>query len=44
MGVGRVAKGECRQEKNLKRMRDDGTKERGRTDEQEKVGDNQITL
>lgn len=35
---------ETQTEKNLKRMRQDGTKERGRTDEEGKVGDNQITL
>lgn len=39
MGVGREAKGEQRQEKNSKRMREDSTKERGRTDEEGKVGE-----
>lgn len=41
---GWAAKREHRQEKNSKRMREDSTKERGRTDEEEKVGDKQIAL
>lgn len=39
MDVGREAKGEQRQEKNSKRMREDSTKARGRTDEEGKVGE-----
>lgn len=44
MGCGKVEKRERRQEKNLKRMRQDSTKERGRSDEEGKVGDNQMGL
>ncbi|TMS18055.1 Neuronal acetylcholine receptor subunit alpha-7 [Larimichthys crocea] len=44
MGAGRIAKMERRQEKNSKRMREDGTKDRGRNDEEEKVGDNHRTI
>lgn len=45
MGAGRWHTDNRRQEKNLKRMKEDSTKERGRTDdEEEKVGDNQIAI
>lgn len=44
MDVGRVAKRERRREKNSKRMREDSITERGRTDEEEEVGDNQMAL
>lgn len=39
-GSGKVVKRERRQGKNLKRMRQDSTKERGTIDEEVKVGDN----
>lgn len=44
MSEGRVAKREHRQEKNLKRTREDSTEEKGRTDEGGKKGDNRIAL